>query len=169
MLARAHTPPYEFLTHALERGHGLARPGWELILSRFGGPAREPVTALIDRAAGFDADQPPSLQLFLDSVERRGGEVKRELSGPQGEVRVMTVHGAKGLEAPIVILPDTCSAHRGDKDGLFISEDGAPLWPGSPRPTTRHSPPELRALEDARALREHRRLLYVALTRAQDA
>lgn len=167
VLARRHTPPYEFLTHALERGHGLPRPGWELILSRFGGPAREPVTALIDRAAAFDADQPPSLQLFLNAIERRGGEVKRELSGPQGEVRVMTTHGAKGLEAPIVILPDTCSAHRGDRDGLFITEDGAPLWPGKKNNDTELSG-ELRAIEEARDLREHRRLLYVALTRAQD-
>jgi ATP-dependent helicase/nuclease subunit A len=167
VLARAHQPPYEFLTHALERGHGLARPGWELILSRFGGPAREPVTALIDRAAAFDADQPPSLQLFLDAVERRGGEVKRELSGPQDEVRVMTVHGAKGLEAPIVILPDTCSAHRGERDGLFMSEDGAPIWPGAKTNDTALSA-QLRDTSDARALREHHRLLYVALTRAQD-
>ncbi len=167
VLARAHQPPYEFLTHALERGHGLARPGWELILSRFGGPAREPVTALIDRAASFDSDQPPSLQLFLDAVERRGGEVKRELSGPQDEVRVMTVHGAKGLEAPIVILPDTCSAYRGERDGLFMSPDGAPLWPGAKGNDTPLTA-ALREIEDARALREHHRLLYVALTRAQD-
>ena len=167
VLARAHQPPYEFLTHALERGHGLAEPGWELILSRFGAPAREPVTALIDRAAGFDSDQPPSLQLFLDAVERRGGEVKRELSGPQDEVRVMTVHGAKGLEAPIVILPDTCSAHRGERDGLFMSGDGAPIWPGAKGNDTSLSA-QLRDIENARALREHNRLLYVALTRAQD-
>jgi len=167
VLSRAHTPPYEFLTHALERGQGLPKPGWELILSRFGGPAREPVTALIDRAAGFDADQPPSLQLFLDAVERRGGEVKRELSGPQDEVRVMTVHGAKGLEAPIVILPDTCSAHRGERDGLFMAKTGAPIWAGSKANDIQLSA-ELRAEQDARALREHRRLLYVALTRAQD-
>ena len=167
VLVRAHQPPYEFLTHALERGHGLTQPGWELILSRFGAPAREPVTALIDRAAGFDSDQPPSLQLFLDAVERRGGEVKRELSGPQGEVRVMTVHGAKGLEAPIVILPDTCSAHRGERDGLFMSEDGAPLWPGAKANDTPLTL-LLRDIEEARALREHHRLLYVALTRAQD-
>jgi ATP-dependent helicase/nuclease subunit A len=125
------------------------------------------VTALIDRAAAFDADQPPSLQLFLSAIETRGGEVKRELSGPQGEVRVMTTHGAKGLEAPIVILPDTCSAHRGDRDGLFVTEDGAPLWAGKKGNDTQLSG-ELRAIEEARDLREHRRLLYVALTRAQD-
>ena len=164
VLARRHQAPFEFLTHALERG---LRPGWELILSRFGQPAREPVTALVDRAAAFDADSPPSLQLFLDQVERRGGEVKRELSGPQDEVRVMTVHGAKGLEAPIVILPDTTSAHRSDRDGVFMTESGAPIWAGSKSgdiPLTA----ALRADVEARALREHRRLLYVALTRAQD-
>lgn len=167
VLARRHHAPFEFLTHALERGHGLARPGWELILSRFGGPAREPVTALIDRAAAFDAGEAPSLQMFLDAVERRGGEVKRELSGPQDEVRVMTVHGAKGLEAPIVILPDTCSAHRSDRDGVFITEDGAPIWAQSKANDVDLST-RLRAVSEARALREHRRLLYVALTRAQD-
>ncbi len=167
VFARRHQPPFEFLTHALECGASLSRPGWELILSRFGAPAREPVTALIDRAAAFDADEPPSLQLFLDSVERRGGEVKRELSGPQGEVRVMTVHGAKGLEAPIVILPDTCSAHRIDRDGIFITEDGAPIWAG-PKTNDIELSAKLRAIAEARALREHRRLLYVALTRAQD-
>jgi ATP-dependent helicase/nuclease subunit A len=167
VLARRHQPPFEFLTHALERGVGLPRPGWELILSRFGAPAREPVTALIDRAAAFDAGEAPSLQTFLDTIERRGGEVKRELSGPQGEVRVMTVHGAKGLEAPIVILPDTCSAHRGERDGVFMTEDGAPIWAGSKSNDIDLSA-KLRAVAEARALREHRRLLYVALTRAQD-
>ena len=167
VLERRHQPPFEFLTHALERGHGLPRPGWELILSRFGGPAREPVTALIDRAAAFDAGEAPSLQMFLDAVERRGGEVRRELSGPQDEVRVMTVHGAKGLEAPIVILPDTCSAHRGERDGVFMTEAGAPIWAG-PKTNDIELSARLRAIAEARALREHRRLLYVALTRAQD-
>jgi len=167
VLERRHQSPFEFLTHALERGVGLPRPGWELILSRFGGPAREPVTALIDRAAAFDAGDAPSLQIFLNAVERRGGEVKRELSGPQDEVRVMTVHGAKGLEAPIVILPDTCSAHRGERDGVFITEDGAPIWAG-PKTSDIELSARLRAIAEARALREHRRLLYVALTRAQD-
>ncbi len=164
VLARRHQAPFEFLTHALERG---PRPGWQLILSRFGQPAREPVTALVDRAAAFDADSPPSLQLFLDAVERRGGEVKRELSGPQDEVRVMTVHGAKGLEAPIVILPDTTSAHRSDTHGVFMTKTGAPVWVG-PKSGDIALTAAMRAEVEARALREHRRLLYVALTRARD-
>ncbi|MEZ6030934.1 MAG: double-strand break repair helicase AddA [Hyphomonadaceae bacterium] len=167
VLARRHQPPFEFITHALELGRGLPRPGWELILSRFGGPAREPVSALVDRAAGFDADQPPSLELFLAAIEASGGEVKRELSGPQDEVRVMTVHGAKGLQAPIVILPDTTSAPKLDTSGLFFTEDGLPVWAG-PKSGDTPATAALRQDINARALREHRRLLYVALTRAQD-
>ncbi len=180
LLDNAHLPPFEFLTAALERRDDLAAPGWELILGRMGGPAREPVTALIDRAAQFDAAGPTSLQLFLDAIETAGGEVKRELSGPQGEVRVMTVHGAKGLQAPIVILPDTTAAPRTPKTGLFIVGDavldgfdltsadrGALLWPGVKSCDTKLTA-RLRQLENDKALREHRRLLYVALTRAQD-
>ncbi len=180
LLARAHLPPFEFLTAALERTDDLPAPGWDLILSRMGGPAREPVTALVDRAAAFDASGPTSLQVFLDAIETVGGEVKRELSGPQGEVRVMTVHGAKGLQAPIVILPDTTSAPRTPKTGLFVLGDarldgldltdkdqGALLWPGAKANDTTLTE-RLRQLENDKALREHRRLLYVALTRAQD-
>lgn len=180
LLSRTHLPPFEFLTAALERQDELSAPGWDLILARLGGPAREPVTALIDRAAAFDVAGPSSLQLFLDAIETAGGEVKRELSGPQGEVRVMTVHGAKGLQAPIVILPDTTSAPRTPKTGLFVLGDspidgfgltaldaGAPLWPGAKADDSALTE-RLRALENDKALREHRRLLYVALTRAQD-
>jgi ATP-dependent helicase/nuclease subunit A len=167
VLARRHDAPYEFLMRALERPAGLDAPGWEKMLSRFGDPAREPITALLDRAAAYDASSPPSLELFLTAVENHGGEVKRELSGPQNQVRVMTVHGAKGLQAPIVILPDTTSAPKLEKTGLFFSEDGAPVWVGSKDGDTPMTA-RMRAAANARALREHRRLLYVALTRAQD-
>ena len=98
--------------------------GWQKIQSRLGAPAREPITALMDRAAGFDAKGPSSLQLFLATIEKSGGEVKRELSGPQDEVRVMTVHGSKGLEAPIVIVPDTCAATKSGVDNnLLMTQD----------------------------------------------
>jgi ATP-dependent helicase/nuclease subunit A len=163
LLRQRDLPAFEFLSHALEEGTGLAAPGWEMLLSRFDAPVREPVAALLDRAAAMDA----SLQIFLSETEQRGGEVKRELSAPQDEVRVMTVHGAKGLQAPIVILPDTTSAVKGDRDGVFLSEEGAVLWPGAKINDTLLTM-RLRDLASARELHEHRRLLYVALTRAQD-
>ncbi len=167
LIERRHEPPFEFLTHALELADTPPQCGWDLILTRFGQPAREPVTALVDRAAAFDAGGPPSLELFLSAIERQGGEVKRELSGKADEVRVMTVHGAKGLEAPIVILPETTAAPRLETSGVFVTEDGAPVWAGAKDEDTAFTR-SLRDHQDARSLREHRRLLYVALTRAQD-
>lgn len=175
-LERRHIQPYEFLTAILETTDANGKDGWARVLSRLGAPAREPMTALMDRAAGFDAKGPSSMQLFLATIEKSGGEVKRELSGPQDEVRVMTVHGSKGLEAPIVIVPDTCAATKSGVDNnlLMTSEDdgsglpsGMPIWSGSAKQDTPIAA-KLRLLADARATREHRRLLYVALTRAQD-
>ncbi len=175
-LERRHIQPYEFLTAVLEtQGHD-GMDGWQKIQSRLGPPAKEPMTALMDRAAGFDAKGPSSLQLFLATIEKSGGEVKRELSGPQDEVRVMTVHGSKGLEAPIVIVPDTCAATKSGVDNnlLITGEDdgsgcveGMPVWSGSAKQDTPLAA-KLRLLADSRATREHRRLLYVALTRAKD-
>ncbi len=175
-LERKHLQPYEFLTAILETTRADGLDGWTRIQTRLGAPAREPMTALMDRAAGFDAKGPSSMQLFLASIEKSGGEVKRELSGPQDEVRVMTVHGSKGLEAPIVIVPDTCSATKSGVDNnlLLTSDDdgteqksGMPIWSGPSKSDTPLAA-KLRLLADARAAREHRRLLYVALTRAQD-
>ena len=175
-LRRRDQPAFEFLTHALEHAVHDGQTGWDLIQARLGSPAREPIIALLDRAAGFDASHAPSLQLFLDAIERQGGDVKRELSGPQDEVRVMTVHGAKGLEAPIVIVPDTTSAPKTTPaSGLLVRKGdcpldpnaGAPIWAGSSKDDCTASA-ELRAQAEARDVRESRRLLYVALTRAED-
>jgi ATP-dependent helicase/nuclease subunit A len=167
LLDRRHDAPFEFLAWAMEETDGLPQRGWDLVLTRFGQPAREPVTALIDRAAAYDSGGPPSLELFLAAIEHQGGEVKRELSGKADEVRVMTVHGAKGLEAPIVILPETTAPPRLDTSGVLVAGDGAPIWAGAKDEDTALTR-TLRDERDARALREHRRLLYVALTRAQD-
>jgi ATP-dependent helicase/nuclease subunit A len=164
---RRHQAPYEFLARTLECALPSGATGWDRLLARLGDPAREPMTALLDRAAAFDASAPPSLELFLAAVERHGGEVKRELSGAGDAVRVMTVHGAKGLQAPVVILPDTTSAPKYDVGGLFVESDGCPIWVGGKDGDTLSTAP-MRGLQKERALREHRRLLYVALTRAQD-
>jgi ATP-dependent helicase/nuclease subunit A len=93
-------------------------------------------------------------------------EIKRDLAAPEREIRVMTVHGAKGLQAPVVILPDTTSAPK-PSGGRIHELDGVPVW--SPRKDGELAEvTAARALADARAEEEHRRLLYVALTRAQD-
>jgi len=100
------------------------------------------------------------------SLEATATEIKRDLAEAGPEVRVMTVHGSKGLQAPIVILPDTTSKPKLTSDAI-LSADGALIW--SPRRDGDIGPSaQARLMAQAKAHEEHRRLLYVALTRAQD-
>jgi ATP-dependent helicase/nuclease subunit A len=113
---------------------------------------------------------------FLHWLRRTNPEIKRDMEHGRDEVRVMTVHGAKGLEAPIVFLPDTCSAGsgRGAADLLRLPpatpDDDVPeayVWPV--KGTSGH--PELRRARAAATdadKEERNRLLYVAMTRARD-
>ncbi|MCK5444294.1 MAG: ATP-binding domain-containing protein, partial [Rhodospirillaceae bacterium] len=116
----------------------------------------------------------PSLEGFLHWVESGATQIKRdmEFSGPK--VRVMTVHGAKGLEANVVFLPDTCTkpGHQTDEKiqwRIDAEQEDAPVILWSPVKQMRPKLVEQMIL-DARAVREreYRRLLYVAMTRARD-
>lgn len=162
-------PAFEFLTHFLTRSYpptGLT--GWQLMDYRFGSPARDPLEALLGIAGGMEDAEAASLQRFLEAVESQDSDIKRELSGPSGEIRVMTVHGAKGLEAPIVILPDTTGVAPDRLSGSVVYSDaGVPLWLQG---GTGECPAAaaIRAREQARQRAESHRLLYVALTRARD-
>ena len=167
LIARRDKPAYEFLSHALNTASGADQQnGWQRLAARLGPPMRDPVQALLDRAITHDARSAASLQSFLSYMDLDRSQIKRDLAAPAGEVRIMTVHGAKGLQAPIVILPDTTAAPKTPKPSL-ISFDGTPVWMSK---TQTDTPATQLAREDLtkRALREHRRLLYVALTRAQD-
>ncbi|MEO1100539.1 MAG: double-strand break repair helicase AddA [Pseudomonadota bacterium] len=166
LIGMAALPAFEFLTALLEAPLLGKDTGWDLIGSRLGSPARDPIEALLARALAHDASGPASLQTFVSAMDSDGSEIKRDLAAPNGEIRVMTVHGAKGLQAPVVILPDTTSAVKPARETLFNVE-GVPVW--SPSTKADIEPVEVaRELEKQKALREHRRLLYVALTRAQD-
>ena len=159
-------PPFEFLSRALDTPGPGGETGWQRLIARLGPPVRDPVEALLSRALAHDTGDAASLQTFLSAMETDTTQIKRDLAEADGAVRVMTVHGAKGLQAPVVILPDTVAGPRPVRDGLFDLE-GVPVWA-----TARDR--DTGALESARQraadkdLREHRRLLYVALTRAQD-
>ncbi|MEM9738982.1 MAG: 3'-5' exonuclease, partial [Pseudomonadota bacterium] len=167
LLERAHWPPFEFLTAVLEHPVLDEQTGWDRIGARLGTPARDPVEALCARALAFDVERGAALQTFLSAIEGDESEIKRDLAEAGGAVRVMTVHGAKGLQAPVVILPDTTSPPGPQRSPLLTLENGLPVWaPSRTGDTDRLAA----AREDAtaRMLEEHVRLLYVALTRAQD-
>ncbi|MGG5886787.1 double-strand break repair helicase AddA [Falsiroseomonas sp. HC035] len=144
--------------------------GREKLLARLGPDASDPVDEFLNAALDYGRRHPPSLQGFTAWLRRGGAEVKRDQEGAGDAVRIMTVHGAKGLQAPVVILPDTVATGR---DGAEVRwhqpEDGPPLpfW----APNKDHHAPAYSALlaeeKAARAAEEHR-LLYVALTRAED-
>jgi ATP-dependent helicase/nuclease subunit A len=161
-------PPYEFFSQVLT-GDG----GRRAIMSRLGAEAGEPLDAFLSLALEFAPGRAGALHAFLAALEDSGAEIKRDMDQGTNEVRIMTVHGAKGLEAPIVFLPDTCDPPTGMHDPaiLFASDPAAaeriPVW----RLKKALETPRIAALREAqrqRELQEYNRLLYVAMTRARD-
>lgn len=147
--------------------------GRRKLYSRLGMAARDPIDELLNSAIEFERTETASLDRFLAWFSRGSVEVQRDPGRPGNEVRVMTVHGAKGLEAPVVILADaTADPARLGRTPITLEFDvgqaaGAPLL--RPKKDERTAPFEERiALEERRDLEEHWRLLYVALTRAAD-
>jgi ATP-dependent helicase/nuclease subunit A len=168
VLARAdYMAPYEFLEYVLSgEPQGRLR-----LIARLGEEARDPIDELLNQALAYEGANTPSLQGFLSWIEADDVEVKRDPEAAQNAVRIMTVHGSKGLQAPIVILADAASAvPKPVKPPLFVDLPGlgpAPLFFGSAKTLTGPA----RAAHEAatRAADEERmRLLYVALTRAED-
>ncbi len=155
------TPPYEFYARLLGQGGGRRR-----LLERLGPAAAEPIEAFLAQALAYEQGHPPSLQGFLHWLRADATELIRDPDRPRDEVRVLTCHGAKGLEAPIVFLADACFVPS-TRDRLLWTEDGLPLW----RVKAELQDGQSRAA-DQRAWsaqqQEHRRLLYVALTRARE-
>ena len=165
LILNRNLPVFEFLSKALTTRDANKLSGWDKLIQRLGETVRDPVQALVSKALGYDMTSARSLQLFLAEIERQDTVLKRELGEPEGAVRVMTVHGAKGLQSPVVIVPDTTSATKPVGDALFFNAEGVPLY----SPSTRTDAPATAVLRDAAneaAERESRRLLYVALTRA---
>jgi ATP-dependent helicase/nuclease subunit A len=149
--------------------------GRRKLLARLGREARDPIEELVSSALQFEAGGPLSLQAFLDWFERGDVEIVRDPSGPVDAVRVMTVHGAKGLQSPVVILADACADPERSRNlqGRFTTvaagADGPEVPMFRPRKDELAEPLRSRLEAQARLDREeHWRLLYVALTRAEE-
>src|SRR3546814_475181 len=96
------TTPYRYLEHILSG----PLDGRRKLLRRLGAEARDPIDELLNAALAFESDSHPSLQMFIDWFDRGDVEIVRDAAAQGDSVRVLTVHGAKGLQAPLVILAD---------------------------------------------------------------
>ncbi|MCC7425426.1 MAG: double-strand break repair helicase AddA [Alphaproteobacteria bacterium] len=172
--------PYALYAELLASGRPSLR---ERLLERLGPDAADPIDEFLAAALSYERTEPPSLQGFLHWLRAGGAEIKREAEAAGGAVRVMTVHGAKGLQAPVVVLPDTTqpprpqelprilwqpvAAQPGQEHGQGRGQVAVPLY----APRAAWAEARFTALKQAAATaqdEEYRRLLYVALTRTAD-
>jgi ATP-dependent helicase/nuclease subunit A len=152
--------PYDLIERILTRHDGRRK-----LLARLGPEAEDGIDAMLSQALGYESTGVPSLTGFLTWMETDDLEVKRQMESQGDRIRVMTVHGAKGLEAPIVILPDTAKRDVRVNQEL-LPADNHLIW----KTPTKTSAPAVTALRDAviaKQARERMRLLYVAMTRAE--
>jgi ATP-dependent helicase/nuclease subunit A len=163
--------PYAFFA-------GILGPdgGRQALMRRLGTEAEDVLDEFLAQALAFRRVKTPSLQGFLAWIESATTDIKRDTDMLRDEVRVMTVHGAKGLEAEIVFLVDTGAApvHAGhDPKIVALGDDHveaapAPLvWMRGRKAMPDTVAAHLDRLR-LRAADEYRRLLYVAMTRARD-
>ncbi len=158
--------PFDLYGRLLNRLDGRGLSVRQRFLTRLGSEAADAMDAFLDQARAAEGRGPADLERFCHLLASLDQTIKREMDEPRGEVRVMTAHSSKGLEAPVVILPDVIFEEpRGD--ALLETDEGAFLWCGS-------SGEDCAASKAAREARKRRgeeeslRLLYVGLTRARD-
>ncbi len=157
--------PYEILAQFLG-----ALGAHKLLSARLGPEIDDPLSELLRLALSYEARQAASMQGFLHWLRQGSQEIKRDMEAGGGAVRIMTVHGAKGLEAPIVFLPDTCRPAKkrgGGSDRVQFNAERTPLWRANQALRDPYNAAQAEAAEQA-AAEEEKRLLYVAMTRARE-
>ncbi|MEW6453046.1 MAG: double-strand break repair helicase AddA [Pseudomonadota bacterium] len=168
MLAREQTP-FAFYAELLGAGQGRKK-----FLARLGHEATDALDEFLNLALDYERQETPSLQGFIAWLRAAQSEVKRDMEIARDEVRVMTVHGAKGLEAKVVILADTTTPPAGWHPPRLLKLPAQNVAPGTPdrlvwAGSKAADAGAMSAARDAAALEaqnEYRRLLYVAMTRA---
>ena len=153
--------PYDLIERVLHRHDGRRK-----LIGRLGPEAEDGIDELLSQALAYETAEVPSLTGFLTWMETDDVEVKRQTDGEGNLIRVMTVHGAKGLEAEIVILPECADYTPPDRDQIHTLEGGQAVWKVSKdaSPAAIAAEREIRSERDAA---ERLRLLYVAMTRAR--
>ena len=152
--------PYDLIERILTRHDGRRR-----MLARLGAEAEDGIDALLSQALAYEQKAVDSLTGFLVWLETDDLEIKRQMDAASNLIRVMTVHGAKGLEAPIVILPET-GKRKNDVRAQVLDVGGAPLWRAKSSVIPDAQSEVIDRIKLAQSA-ERDRLLYVAMTRAE--
>lgn len=152
--------PYDLIERILTRHDGRRK-----LLARLGTEAEDGIDALLSQALNYESLGVPSLTGFLAAMETDDLEVKRQMDSQSDRIRVMTVHGAKGLEAPIVFLPDAAKRENKVRDDLLPTGDHI-IWKTGSKASAESVTTLSSKIADAQS-EENKRLLYVAMTRAE--
>ncbi len=164
--------PYDFISDILQKPcPNDEMSGLRAIKSRLGEECLDPLNEFINKTLEYEKENSANLQNFVQSHHFDDSQIKRQMDEGQKAVRIMTVHGSKGLQSPIVILPDTVRSSRGNKtERIFWPDKTGHAFPYF-CPTSDLLPSacqEAKQTLQEREDQEYRRLLYVALTRAED-
>ncbi len=169
----ARLAPFAFFAWLLG-GEGGGNGGRARILRRLGLEANDALDEFLELALTYERKAAASLQGFIAWLRAADTEVKRDMEILRDEVRVMTVHGAKGLEASVVFLVDTTTSPSDTQRLKLIrmphgnaGPGDVVLWAGSKRDDTEAVAQARAAMRDDTE-HEYRRLLYVAMTRAAE-
>jgi ATP-dependent helicase/nuclease subunit A len=154
--------PYDLIQRILVRHKGRSK-----FLARLGDEAEDGLDALLHQALQYEATETPSLTGFIGWLGAEEIKIKRVLDESSNLIRVMTVHGSKGLEAPIVILPDTLREVSSPKDEMIDLGQGRVVWKSAKESNGGILEDAITKLKDKND-EEERRLLYVAMTRAEN-
>jgi len=152
--------PYELLERIFTRHNGRRN-----LIARLGLEVEDILDVFLDQAIAYEKTEVPSITGFVSWVSDNSSTIKRQFDSGTNKIRIMTIHGAKGLEAPIVILPDTGPIRNIISDELIINND-YPIWrqKSAEMPTTHK---ELIDKIKNHQISEKMRLLYVSITRAE--
>ena len=153
--------PFELIDRLLTRHNGRQN-----LIARLGNEASDGIDAVLSQAINYEQSNVPSLTGFLCWLDTFSAEVKRQIDSQGDQIRIMTVHGAKGLEAPIVILPDTATRPNPLRD-LIVSVGSSKIWKPPSNEVPNSVSQSLDVLKE-KQLDERLRLLYVAMTRAEN-
>lgn len=157
----ANVRPFEFFAHILNDLHGRKK-----FIARIGCECEDALDEFINMTLSFEQERIPTLQEFVEWMQDDDIEVKRNLEQTDLDaVRLMTVHGSKGLQAPIVIIPDTVRLKTVKQEAGWLSDNNNLFYPLN-KDYYNEQCVQLQKQEQIKNIEEYNRLLYVALTRA---